>query len=242
MYGIARERLAALAFVLAFAGLPAPAAEEAARPRAPGVRDRCPVCGMFVAKFPAWVARGAFDDSTAVFFDGPKDMFKYLLDMPRWAPGHAAQDIVAACVQLNSVEDKRQNLAVASRLVEEAARGGARLVALPEMFNCLGRFEAVLEAAYPLSVTFRLLDLAADKRPSWASALPDTGPLGLDKAVHVRDLALLLLERRLLVGQLLGADVLERRVVASVEGRPRLLDVQDAVADAVEEVAVVRDQ
>ena len=40
-------------------------------------------------------------------------------------------------------------------------------------------FEAVLEAAYPLPVTFRLLDLAADKHPSWASALPDTGPLGL---------------------------------------------------------------
>ena len=40
-------------------------------------------------------------------------------------------------------------------------------------------FEAVLEAAHPLPVTFRLLDLAADKHPSWASALPDTGPLGL---------------------------------------------------------------
>ncbi len=40
-------------------------------------------------------------------------------------------------------------------------------------------FEAMLEAAYPLPVTFRLLDLAADKHPSWASALPDTGPLGL---------------------------------------------------------------
>jgi phosphoenolpyruvate-protein kinase (PTS system EI component) len=40
-------------------------------------------------------------------------------------------------------------------------------------------FEAVLEAAYPLPVTFRLLDLAPDKHPGWASALPDTGPLGL---------------------------------------------------------------
>ena len=40
-------------------------------------------------------------------------------------------------------------------------------------------FEALLEAADPLPVTFRLLDLAADKKPSWASALPDTGPLGL---------------------------------------------------------------
>ena len=40
-------------------------------------------------------------------------------------------------------------------------------------------FEAVLEAAQHLPVTLRLLDLAPDKRPTWASALPDTGPLGL---------------------------------------------------------------
>ena len=40
-------------------------------------------------------------------------------------------------------------------------------------------FEALLEAAHPLPVTFRLLDLAPDKHPTWASALPDTGPLGL---------------------------------------------------------------
>ena len=37
----------------------------------------------------------------------------------------------------------------------------------------------MLEAAYPLPVTFRLLDLAADKHPAWASSLPHTGPLGL---------------------------------------------------------------
>jgi phosphoenolpyruvate-protein kinase (PTS system EI component) len=40
-------------------------------------------------------------------------------------------------------------------------------------------FEALLEAADTLPVTFRLLDLAADKHPIWASALPDTSPLGL---------------------------------------------------------------
>lgn len=40
-------------------------------------------------------------------------------------------------------------------------------------------FEAMLEAAQHLPVTFRLLDLAPDKHPAWASALPDGGPLGL---------------------------------------------------------------
>jgi phosphoenolpyruvate-protein kinase (PTS system EI component) len=50
---------------------------------------------------------------------------------------------------------------------------------MPDQAFYAEAFEAVLEAAHPLPVTFRLLDLAADKHPRWASALPDTGPLGL---------------------------------------------------------------
>jgi phosphoenolpyruvate-protein kinase (PTS system EI component) len=50
---------------------------------------------------------------------------------------------------------------------------------MPDRAFYADTFEALLEAADPLPVTFRLLDLAADKKPGWASALPDTGPLGL---------------------------------------------------------------
>jgi phosphoenolpyruvate-protein kinase (PTS system EI component) len=39
-------------------------------------------------------------------------------------------------------------------------------------------FEDILAAAAPLSVTIRLLDLAPDKHPAWAAALPNTGTLG----------------------------------------------------------------
>jgi nitrous oxide reductase accessory protein NosL len=55
----------------------------------------CPVCGMFVAKYPEWIATVGYKDGHAHHFDGAKDLFKYLLDLPRWAPQHRAQDIVA---------------------------------------------------------------------------------------------------------------------------------------------------
>lgn len=60
---------------------------------APGARDTCPVCGMFVARYPEWIATVLYQDGHAHHFDGAKDLFKYLLNLPRWAPGHRAEDI-----------------------------------------------------------------------------------------------------------------------------------------------------
>ena len=59
----------------------------------PALTDTCPVCGMFVSKYPAWLATVVYKDGHAHHFDGAKDLFKYLLDMPKWAPGHKAEDI-----------------------------------------------------------------------------------------------------------------------------------------------------
>jgi len=59
----------------------------------PGPKDTCPVCGMFVAKYPEWIATVLYRDGHAHHFDGAKDLFKYLLDLPRWAPGHQAENI-----------------------------------------------------------------------------------------------------------------------------------------------------
>ncbi|MDF2140730.1 nitrous oxide reductase accessory protein NosL [Paenirhodobacter sp. CAU 1674] len=61
----------------------------------PGPRDTCPVCGMFVAKYPEWVATILFADGTAVHFDGAKDFFKYLRDMPKYAPDRSPDQIAA---------------------------------------------------------------------------------------------------------------------------------------------------
>ncbi len=54
----------------------------AADPKLPGKRDRCPVCGMFVAPYPDWVATIVFSDDSQLFFDGAKDLFRYYFSLP----------------------------------------------------------------------------------------------------------------------------------------------------------------
>jgi copper chaperone NosL len=60
----------------------------------PAPRDLCPVCGMVVSKYPAWTGTVVYRDGHAHHFDGAKDLFKYLFDLPRYTRGHQARDIV----------------------------------------------------------------------------------------------------------------------------------------------------
>jgi copper chaperone NosL len=55
--------------------------------------DKCPVCGMFVAKYPDFVAQVVFKDNSHAFFDGVKDMMKYYLDLPKYNPSKSKADI-----------------------------------------------------------------------------------------------------------------------------------------------------
>ncbi len=64
----------------------------------PGRHDLCPVCGMVVSKYPAWIASVRYQDGHAHFFDGAKDMFKFLLDMPRYAPDHQIHAVASLAV------------------------------------------------------------------------------------------------------------------------------------------------
>ncbi len=43
----------------------------------PNPKERCPVCGMFVAKYPQWVAAITLEDGKRYYFDGVKDMLAY---------------------------------------------------------------------------------------------------------------------------------------------------------------------
>ena len=78
---------------IACCALPA-LAQKAAPPR-PGQKDLCPVCGMIVSKYPNWIAAVVWKDGHAHFFDGAKDMFKFLFDLAKYAPGHRKEDIAA---------------------------------------------------------------------------------------------------------------------------------------------------
>jgi copper chaperone NosL len=65
----------------------------AAQPRKPAAGDKCPVCGMFVAKFPDFAAQVHFKDGSVYYFDGSKDLFKYYLNSERYTPGKKKADI-----------------------------------------------------------------------------------------------------------------------------------------------------
>jgi nitrous oxide reductase accessory protein NosL len=60
---------------------------------------KCPVCGMFVAKYPDWTASVRFKDGTTSYYDGPKDMFSHYLDTARYSSGKSQSDIVALSVK-----------------------------------------------------------------------------------------------------------------------------------------------
>lgn len=55
--------------------------------------DRCPVCGMFVYKYPKWVAQIVWKDGAAYFYDGAKDMFKHYFDPAKFTPGKTVADV-----------------------------------------------------------------------------------------------------------------------------------------------------
>jgi len=49
-------------------------------------REKCPVCGMFVAKYPAWIAQMQLSNGKVIMFDGVKDMLKYFFEPTKY--GH----------------------------------------------------------------------------------------------------------------------------------------------------------
>ena len=58
-----------------------------AAPQKPAAKDKCPVCCMFVIKYPEFLAQIKLTDGSFLFFDGPKDFFIFLKNPDRFIHG-----------------------------------------------------------------------------------------------------------------------------------------------------------
>lgn len=89
------------AFLLALVGV-LPVLRTAAAAPATSVpvtqTDKCPVCGMFVARYPDFLAQIIFTDGSHALFDGTKDMFKYFFDLKKYNAAKQHADIASIAV------------------------------------------------------------------------------------------------------------------------------------------------
>lgn len=67
-------------------------------PRPIPATARCPVCGMYPARFPRWAAQSIFRDGAAHYFDSPIDLFVFLQKVDRYASGYALNDVAISFV------------------------------------------------------------------------------------------------------------------------------------------------
>jgi len=94
--GLRMKRLLIAAAVVALLCGAAAAADY--KPVTPTAKDKCPVCGMFVAKYPDFLTQVIYKDGAYAVFDGAKDLFKYLLNLRVYAPSRQPSDIGAIYV------------------------------------------------------------------------------------------------------------------------------------------------
>ncbi len=91
---------------------------RAGPPAKPGPRDKCPVCGMFVAKYPDFIASAVFLDGGVAHFDGVKDLMKFYFRTERYSPGRRQADIAVVWVmdyyRMSLIEGRRAYYVVGS--------------------------------------------------------------------------------------------------------------------------------
>lgn len=75
---------------------PSPGADEVL-PK-PGKKDRCPVCGMFPAKYPQWSAGFVLRNGARYFHCSPKCMLHNLHNIPKYQPGESRKNLAGIWV------------------------------------------------------------------------------------------------------------------------------------------------
>lgn len=68
-------------------------------PRPVPDKARCPVCGMYPARFPRWAAQTLFKDGAAHFFDSPVDLFAFLHRLDRHDRSYTLDDVAVSFVK-----------------------------------------------------------------------------------------------------------------------------------------------
>lgn len=67
-------------------------------PRPIPAAARCPVCGMYPARFPRWAAQSIFRDGAAHYFDSPIDLFVFLQKVDRYDSRYAVDEVAVSFV------------------------------------------------------------------------------------------------------------------------------------------------
>lgn len=67
-------------------------------PRPIPAAARCPVCGMYPARFPRWPAQTIFKDGAAHYFDSPIDLFAFLQRVDRYNRRYTLDDVAVSYV------------------------------------------------------------------------------------------------------------------------------------------------
>ncbi|MHB0982059.1 MAG: nitrous oxide reductase accessory protein NosL [Thiobacillus sp.] len=63
---------------------------------------RCPVCGMYPARFSRWAAQSIFKDGAAHYFDSPLDLFVFLQDIDRYDRRYTGDVAISFVTDLES--------------------------------------------------------------------------------------------------------------------------------------------
>ena len=95
------KNLLALTLIIAVSLTCTDLAGAAAKPQPRTITGQmgCGVCGMYPARYPEWQTQIIFKDGMMVPFDGPKDMFTYLLNMAAYNHKETRDEVAAVWVR-----------------------------------------------------------------------------------------------------------------------------------------------
>ena len=91
------SRAACLAALFAAAGAPTHAADDYPAQQITA-QQRCPVCGMYPARYAAWATQVVFKDSSMTALESPAELFRFLRNIKKYDAQHTASDIAGIYV------------------------------------------------------------------------------------------------------------------------------------------------